>query len=125
MATGNGGSKARIIILVLLLAAVAGAGWYRFGNGGGFGGNAIETTVVNGDLLGKKLEDATAALGAQPVEQPNPDAATSTAKIYLYTIAGAKPDRQFVRIRVAANGNIIASNFVDASGNVIVIDRPN
>ncbi len=125
MATGNSGAKARVLILVVILVAVAAVGWYRMKNGGFGGGANIETTVVNGDLLGKKLEDATSALGAQPVEQPNPDSATSTAKIYLYTIPGAQPDRQLVRVRVAANGNIIATNFVDASGAVIVVDRPN
>jgi hypothetical protein len=123
MATDSSASKVRIIVLVIVLAAVAAAGVYRSQNGGfGGGASAAETAVINGELLGKHLEDATKVLGVQPVEQPNPDAATSTAKLYRYTIPGAKPDRQFVRIRVAADGRIVASKFIDESGNDIIID---
>ncbi len=121
MATGNGGSKGRLVVLVVLLAAVAVAGWYRFGRGAGGG---IEEAIVSSELVGKTLDDATKAFGVQPVEQPNPDAATNTAKIYLYTLAGAKPDRQFIRVRVASTGKILNTRFIDASGNDIVIDRP-
>ena len=124
MATGNGGAKVRLVILLLALVVVAGFGWYKLKGGGfsGGGGGGIEMTVFNGDLLGKSLEEASAALGAQPAEQPNPDGEKSTAKIYLYTLTGAAPGRDLVRIRVAANGKIIATNFVDQAG--IVIDAP-
>jgi hypothetical protein len=114
----------RILVLVVLLAAVGAVAWYKLGGGGG-GAGAVEDSIVDGTLLGKTLDEASTSLGAQPVEQLNPDGEKSTAKIYLYTLADAKPDRQLVRIRVAATGAIIAANFVDASGNVINVEGGN
>lgn len=122
MAKGNGGSMGRIVVLVVVLLLAGGAFWYfKYGPGVASGGG-LEETVINGTLTGKTLEDANKAFGVQPVEQPNPDAATSTAKIYLYTIPGARPERQFIKVRVAANGAINYTRFVDQAGNEIVVD---
>lgn len=120
----NTGKNVRVIFLLCILALVAAGAWYRFMGPGASagGGNNIELTVANGDLLGKTIEDASAALGAQPVEQPNPDGEKSTARIYLYTLASDRPDRRLVRVRAASNGKIIATNFVDEAGNVINVE---
>jgi hypothetical protein len=119
MATGNGGSKGRMIVLVLLLAAVAVAGWYRFGRSGG-----IDQVLMSGDLFGKQLEDATKLFGVQPVAQPNPDP-NSTATIYLYTIASSDPAKtRRISVQVRAS-KITRADLVDETGKVIPFDSKN
>jgi hypothetical protein len=113
MATDKGGGKGRMMVLiVVLLAAVGVFAWYQMK---GAGGSRIDSVLMSGDLLGKPLEDATKAFGAEPAAQTNPDPA-STATLYIYTVGSRR-----ISVQVRA-GKITRAEPVDAAGNVIPFD---
>jgi hypothetical protein len=116
------GSGARLAVLGLIVLVLAGVLAFVKMRGGTGGGPDVQAMVLNGELLGKTMAEATAALGVEPQIIPNEPTDSPSTKNALFVVAHTDPAKT-VRVRVREQaGKLTVTELVDEQNKPLPID---